>query len=131
MHKRASKVAQIRSIYPVNALTPGFGRAGDLLRARMASNLSPIRPNAGPPALTTDGPFAETKEQLTGYYLLGTSTADEAVAIAARIPAAGHGSMEVRPILIFSRPRMSIFIISHVVQVEGALRGAESRTRRS
>jgi len=45
MHKRASKVAQIRSIYLVNALTLGFGRAADLLRARMASNLSPIRPN--------------------------------------------------------------------------------------
>ena len=71
-------------------------------------------------SLTTGGPFAETKEQLAGYYLLETSTADEAVAIAARIPAARRGSMEVRPILIFSRPRMSIFVISHVVQVDGA-----------
>jgi hypothetical protein len=46
--------------------------------------------------------FAEINEQLAGYYLLETSTADEAVAIAARIPPARHGSMEVRPILIFS-----------------------------
>jgi hypothetical protein len=75
MDKRASKVAQIRSIYPVNALTPGFGRAGDLLRARMASKLSPIRPNEGAPALVSDHrwPFAEIKEQLAAYYLLETS----------------------------------------------------------
>jgi hypothetical protein len=60
-----------------------------------------VRVRNGAP-LTTDGPFAETKEQLAGYYLVETSTADEAVAIAARIPGARHGSIEVRPILIFS-----------------------------
>ena len=62
-----------------------------------------VRVRNGAP-LTTDGPFAETKEQLAGYYLVETSTADEAVAIATRIPAARHGSMEVGPIVIFSRP---------------------------
>ena len=52
--------------------------------------------------LTTDGPFAETKEQLAGYYLIEASKADEAAAIAARIPCARFGSVEVRPILTFS-----------------------------
>jgi hypothetical protein len=60
-----------------------------------------VRLRNGAP-LTTDGPFAETKEQLAGYYLVEMSTADEAVAIATRIPGARHGSIEVRPILIFS-----------------------------
>jgi hypothetical protein len=49
--------------------------------------------------LTTDGPFAETKEQLGGYYLIEAKDLDEAIAIAARIPDAKNGSIEVRPIL--------------------------------
>ena len=49
--------------------------------------------------LVTDGPFAETKEQLGGYYLIEAADLDEATAIAARIPAARVGSIEVRPII--------------------------------
>jgi hypothetical protein len=49
--------------------------------------------------LVTDGPFAETKEQLGGYYLIEASDLDEAVGIAARIPSARMGSIEVRPIV--------------------------------
>src|SRR5216683_2289105 len=49
--------------------------------------------------LTTDGPFAETKEQLGGYYLIGAKNLDEAIAIAAKIPSARSGSIEVRPIM--------------------------------
>jgi hypothetical protein len=52
--------------------------------------------------LTTDGPFAETKEQLAGYYLVEAKDRDEAVAIAAKIPGARYGSIEVRPIMKFS-----------------------------
>ena len=48
--------------------------------------------------IVTDGPFAETKEQLGGYYLVEAKDLDEAVGIAARIPAAQYGSVEVRPI---------------------------------
>lgn len=50
-------------------------------------------------SLTTDGPFAETKEQLGGFYLIDCETLDEALAWAAKIPTAKHGSIEVRPIL--------------------------------
>ncbi len=49
-----------------------------------------------------DGLFAETKEQLGGYYLVDVASADEALAIAASIPGARHGSIEVRPIFTFS-----------------------------
>jgi hypothetical protein len=53
-------------------------------------------------SLVTDGPFAETKEQLGGYYLVEASTPEEAAAIAAKIPWARFGSIEIRPILTFS-----------------------------
>jgi hypothetical protein len=49
--------------------------------------------------LTTDGPFAETKEWLAGFYLLECNNLDEALAWAAKIPGAKYGSIEVRPLL--------------------------------
>jgi len=51
--------------------------------------------------LTTDGPFAETREQLGGYYLVEAADLDAAIAIAAKIPGARSGSVEVRPIMTF------------------------------
>lgn len=51
--------------------------------------------------LVTDGPFAETKEQLGGYYLLDCKDLDEAIEMATKIPEATHGSIEVRPIMEF------------------------------
>ena len=48
--------------------------------------------------MLTDGPFAETKEQLAGFYLLDAADLDEAVALAARIPPVRAGSIEVRPV---------------------------------
>ena len=48
--------------------------------------------------LVTDGPFAETREQLGGYYLVEAADLDEAIALAARIPGARTGSIEIRPI---------------------------------
>ena len=52
--------------------------------------------------LTTDGPFAETKEQLGGFYLIDAKDIDEAIHVAGRIPAARYGTIEVRPIMTFS-----------------------------
>ena len=60
-----------------------------------------VRVRDGKP-LATDGPFAETKEQLGGYYLVEAAGRDEAVAIAGKIPGARFGSVEVRPIQKFS-----------------------------
>jgi hypothetical protein len=54
--------------------------------------------------LVTDGPFAETKEQLGGYYLVEAKNLDEAISIAARIPSARWGSIEVRPIIPHEMP---------------------------
>jgi len=48
---------------------------------------------------TTDGPFAETKEQLGGFYLVEAKDLNDAIQVASRIPGAKHGSVEVRPIL--------------------------------
>lgn len=50
---------------------------------------------------TIDGPFAETKEQLGGYYLLDCADMDEALKYAAMIPTASHGRVEVRPVVVW------------------------------
>jgi len=47
---------------------------------------------------TTDGPFAETKEQLGGFYMIEAKDLNEAIQVASRIPGARHGSVEVRPV---------------------------------
>lgn len=51
--------------------------------------------------ITSDGPYAETKEALTGFYLLECADLDEAVAVAGKIPAAWNGAVEVRPVIQF------------------------------
>ncbi|MGH7593372.1 MAG: YciI family protein [Gemmatimonadales bacterium] len=53
---------------------------------------------------TTDGPFAETKEQLGGYYLIEARDLNDAIQVAARIPGARTGSIEVRPVMVYSQP---------------------------
>src|SRR2546421_7778125 len=53
---------------------------------------------------TTDGPFAETKEQLGGYFLIEAKDLNDAIQVAARIPGARHGSVEVRPVREYQRP---------------------------
>lgn len=55
-------------------------------------------------ALLTDGPFAETREQLGGYYLVDAKDLDEALAIATRIPSARMGTVEVRPLVEVTAP---------------------------
>lgn len=54
--------------------------------------------------VVTDGPFAETKEQLGGYYMIEAKNLDDAIAVAARIPSARFGSIEVRPIVVPNAP---------------------------
>jgi hypothetical protein len=66
-------------------------------RLQPVASATTVRMRDGKRVLT-DGPFAETKEQLGGYYLVEAGDLDEAIAIAAKIPAAHHGSVEVRPI---------------------------------
>jgi hypothetical protein len=68
---------------------------------RPTSDATTVRVRDGK-TLTTDGPFAETKEQLGGYYVFDCKNLDEAIALAAKIPGAQRGSVEVRPLVVFS-----------------------------
>jgi hypothetical protein len=77
----------------------GAFKAGDALQP--TSTATTVRVRDGK-TLTTDGPFAETREQLGGYYLVEARDLDAALEIAARIPGAKVGSIEVRPILVYS-----------------------------
>jgi hypothetical protein len=54
--------------------------------------------------MLTDGPFAETREQLGGFYMIDVDDLDEAVRWAAQVPEAGIGSIEVRPVMVFDEP---------------------------
>ena len=70
------------------------------------STATSVRMRHGAP-LITDGPFAETREQLGGYFLVDAKDLDEAIGIAARIPAARWGTVEIRPVVeIPGLPRM-------------------------
>jgi hypothetical protein len=60
-----------------------------------------IRKDAGGTVTVTDGPFAETKEALGGYYLIEAADLDEAIAVAKQVPAP-FGGVEVRPVRVFS-----------------------------
>jgi hypothetical protein len=62
------------------------------------STATSVRVRDGKP-LVTDGPFAETREQLGGYFLIQAKDLDEAIGIAARIPMARKGTVEVRPVI--------------------------------
>ena len=77
----------------------GHFKAGDGLQPSTTATTVRVREGK---VLTTDGPFAETREQLGGYYLVEARDLDAAIAIAARIPGARDGSVEVRPIMIYS-----------------------------
>jgi hypothetical protein len=75
----------------------GHHRAGDPLQP--STTATTIRTKGGK-AVTTDGPFVETKEQLGGYYIIEAANLDEALKIARRIPSSPQGtSVEVRPIM--------------------------------
>ena len=72
--------------------------AGDALQPTSTATTVRIRDGK---TMVTDGPFAETKEQLGGYYLVEAKDVDEALKIAERIPSARYGSIEVRPVVVW------------------------------
>ena len=73
----------------------GIFEAGEALQPTTTATTVRVRNGQ---TLTTDGPFAETKEALGGFYLVNARDLDEAIELAARIPASSEGSIEVRPI---------------------------------
>jgi hypothetical protein len=82
----------------------GWYEGGEPLNA--TSSATTVRVRDGE-TLSTDGPFAETKEQLGGYYIVNCDNLDQAIDAASRIPAARGGSIEVRPILDIGGPPQS------------------------
>jgi hypothetical protein len=77
----------------------GNFKAGDRLQPTTTATTVRVRDGK---TLTTDGPFAETREQLAGYYMVDAKDLDGAIAIAARIPGARIGSIEVRPVWVYN-----------------------------
>jgi len=82
------------------AAAAGVMVAGDALEA--VSTATSIRIRNGKTDLT-DGPFAETKEALGGYYLLECKDLDQAIEWASKIPTAKYGTIEVRPVMVFDQ----------------------------
>ena len=87
------------------AFTKDIQKSGNLLGG---NDLQPVRTATtvrvrNGKVSTTDGPFAETKEQLGGYYLINARDLNDAIQIAAKIPSARLGSVEVRPIMEFNQ----------------------------
>ena len=77
----------------------GAMKGGEALQPTATATTVQVRDGK---TVTTDGPFAETKEVLGGYYLVEAADLDEAIGYAAMIPGAKRGSIEVRPIVDFS-----------------------------
>jgi hypothetical protein len=86
-------------VFTQSIIQSGNFKAGDALQP--TSSATTVRVRDGK-TLTTDGPFAETREQLAGYYLVEAKDLDAALAIAVRIPGARTGSIEVRPIRVYN-----------------------------
>ena len=84
--------------YTQEIVAAGVFKAGDALQP--VSTATSIRVRNGDRQIT-DGPFAETKETLGGYYLLDCESLDEAIEWASKIPTAKYGTIEVRPIVVF------------------------------
>ncbi|MBW3619484.1 MAG: YciI family protein [Actinobacteria bacterium] len=87
--------------YTEDLRNAGVHLAGEALQPATTATTVRVRNDE---TLTTDGPFAETKEVLGGFYLIDVADLDDALKWAAACPGAGYGSMEVRPIMEFDAP---------------------------
>jgi hypothetical protein len=96
--EQAAELAEYREFM---AAAGAVVQGGKALYPTATATTVRVRGGKGGDVLTTDGPYAETKEALTGYYLLECADLDEAIAVAAKLPAAWNGAVEVRPIIDF------------------------------
>ena len=90
-----------------NTFTEDIQKSGHLLAGEAlqpTQSATTVRVRKGKIS-TTDGPFAETKEQLGGYYLIEAKDLNDAIKVAAKIPAVRTGSIEVRPVMEFDQPQ--------------------------
>ncbi len=81
----------------------GVLTGGEALQPTPTATTIQVKGGKGGELITADGPFAETKEVLGGFYLLDCKDLDEAIRWAAQIPGAWHGRVEVRPVIDFSQ----------------------------
>jgi hypothetical protein len=81
----------------------GAIRGGAALYPTATATTVRVRGGRAGEVVSSDGPYAETKEALTGFYLLEAADLDEAVRLAAQLPAAWTGAVEVRPVIDFGR----------------------------
>ncbi|GAA3219277.1 YciI family protein [Dactylosporangium cerinum] len=95
--EQAAELAEYRRFAVDHA---GSLRASAVLHPTATATVVRVEGARGGRVVTTDGPYAETKEALTGYYLIEAADLDEAVAVAAEIPAAWGGAVEVRPVIV-------------------------------
>jgi hypothetical protein len=96
----ATPEATTQTIAAYAAYTEAMKKAGVLLGANRLKPTSTATTVRSPNGKTTvlDGPYADTKEQLGGYYMIDAPDLDSALSWASKCPGAAHGSMEVRPI---------------------------------
>ena len=94
---REQDAAVMKNLAVVQDKLTKQGRLGPVARLLPTTAATTLRKDD--PPIVLDGPFAETKEQLGGYYLVEAENLDQAVAIATRIPSARFGSIEVRPVM--------------------------------
>ena len=98
--EKMSPAEQQQGLAAYNAFTEALKKSGSLAgsnRLRGASTATTVRVANGKPQVQ-DGPYADTKEQLGGYYLIDVADLDAALAWAGRCPGASHGIVEVRPV---------------------------------
>jgi hypothetical protein len=89
--------------FGANAGAAGVVGGGEALQPPATATTIHVKGGKGGDLVTTDGPFAETKEVLGGFYLLDCADLDEALKWAAQIPGAWHGRVEVRPCIDFTQ----------------------------
>ena len=99
--EQSQAVDQEYMAFTKDIIDRGLMKGGEALQP--TSTATTVRVRNGE-TLTTDGPFAETKDQLGGFYLVDCKDLDEAIEVAARIPDVRRGSIEVRPIMEVDMP---------------------------
>jgi hypothetical protein len=95
----ASNAEQMGEYAEFGAAAAGVIRGGNALQPTSTATTVRVQGGKGGDVVTSDGPFAETKEVLGGFYLIECADLDEALGWAAQIPGAWRGSVEVRPVL--------------------------------
>jgi hypothetical protein len=93
------EVIEAHNRFGAEAQERGMNPGGEALQPTATAKT--VRFNQSQPALTTDGPFAETKEQLGGFYILDCQSLDEAIEMAGKLPMT-EGSVEIRPAIEFT-----------------------------